>query len=124
MDGFTAKARGDGTPVEPLDGLLAGLRLALGVGDGRADRRSLSGVADWPGTARLAMHHRVGTLFLKALRSNGVAPGGAAVGADLARRHGRDVLRGMRRLDAMRRATAGLAEQRIPALVLKGLPLG
>ena len=124
MGGFTAKARGDGAPVEPLDGLLAGLRLALGVGDDAADRRSLSGVADWPATARLAMHHRVGTLFLKALRSNGVAPGGATVGAELARRRRRDVQRGMRQLDVMRRATAGLAERGIPALVLKGLPLG
>ena len=115
---------GEGAPAGPLDGLLAGLRLALGTGDGPADRRSLAGVTDWPATARLAMRHRVGTLFLKALRSNGVAPGGAAAGADLARRRGRDVLRGMRQLDAMRRATAGLAEQGIPALVLKGLPLG
>ena len=117
-------SRGGGAPVAPLDGLLAGLRLALGAGDGPADRRVLSGVTDWPATARLAMHHRVGTLFLKALRSNGIAPGGAAVGADLARRRGRDVLRGMRQLDAMRRATAGLAEHEIPVLVLKGLPLG
>ena len=124
MRGFTAKARGADAPVAPLDGLLAGLRLALGVGDGPADRRALSGVADWPATARLAMRHQVGTLFLKALRSNEVAPGGAAAAADLARRRGRDVRRGIRQLDAMRRATAGLAEQGIPALVLKGLPLG
>ena len=111
-------------PTAPLDGLLAGLRLALEAGDCATDRRTLSRVADWRATARLAAHHRVATLFLKGLRSAGLAPADTTVGPDLARRRERDVVRGMRQLDAMRRATTGLTARGIPVLVLKGLPLG
>ena len=111
-------------PAAPLDGLLAGLRLAVGAGDGAADRRTLSRVTDWRATAGLAAHHRVASLFLKGLRSGGLAPTDTTAGPDLARRRERDVVRGMRQLDAMQRATAGLAARGIPVLVLKGLPLG
>ena len=115
-------AVGGGTP--PLEGLLAGLRLALGAGNAGEHRDALAGVADWPALASLAAHHRVGTLFLAGLRRGGVRLPGPAVAATLARQRQRDTLRGMRQLDAMERVTAGLAAADIPSLILKGLPLG
>ena len=108
----------------PVDGMLAGLRRALGTGDGAADREVLRGVADWRAVARLATHHRVAALFLQGLRVARTPCPDAAVGRDLASRRQRDVARGLRQLAGMRRAVAGLAAQGIPALVLKGLPLG
>ena len=111
-----------GTP--PLEGLLAGLRLALGAGNAGEQRDALAGVADWPALAGLAGHHRVSTLFLEGLRSGGVRLPDPTAARDLARQRQRDTLRGMRQLDAMERVTAGLAAAGIPSLILKGLPLG
>ena len=108
----------------PVEALLAGLRLTLGTGVPTRDRDTLRGVPDWRAVADLAKHHRVGTLFLQAIRSNGVRVPDAEVERDLAVRRQRNVARGMRQIDGMRRATAGLAAQGIPALILKGLPLG
>ena len=110
--------------MTPLDGLLAGLRLALGTGNTAEHRTALSGVADWPAVAGLAAHHRVGTLFLQGLRTGGVRPPDPAVARALAGKRKRDMLRGMRQLDAMKRVTASLAAAGIPSLILKGLPLG
>ena len=101
----------------PLEGLLAGLRLALGAGNAREHRTALSGVADWPAVAGLAAHHRVGTLFLQGLRNGCVRLPDPAVERNLAQRHKRDALRGMRRSDAMGRVTAGLAARGIPSLI-------
>ena len=111
-----------GTP--PLEGLLAGLRLALGAGNAGEHRDALAGVADWPALAGLAAHHRVGTLFLAGLRRGGVRLPDPTAARALARQRQRDTLRGMRQLDAMERVTAGLAAAGIPSLILKGLPLG
>lgn len=118
----TRAAPGCWTP--PVEGLLAGLRLALGAGNAAEDRDRLSGVADWRAVAGLAAHHRVGTLLLQGLRNGGVRLPDADVERSLARRRQRDIVRGMRQLDAMRRVTARLAAAGIPLLVLKGLPLG
>ena len=109
--------------TRPLDGLLAGLRLALGTGR-RRDGDTLRRVADWQAVARLATYHRVVTLFLNGSRSAGVPLADEAVAADLARRRMRQFARGRRQIEAMRQATASLADRGIPALVLKGLPLG
>ena len=109
---------------QSVEALLAGLRLALGTGSQATDRDALSRVTDWHTVANLATHHRVGTLLLRALRSNGVRVPDAVVERDLVQRRQRDVARGMRQIEAMRRATAGLAARGVPALTLKGLPLG
>lgn len=118
-----ATAAGDGTTT-PLEGVLAGLRLALGAGRAAEHRTALADVTDWPAVADLAAHHRVGTLFLKGLRNAGVRIPDRAVECALMEGRRRDVLRGMRQLDAMRRVTGGLAAHGIPSLTLKGLPLG
>lgn len=118
-----APAAGDGA-IPPLAGLLAGLRLALGAGNMAADRDALSGVADWPALARLAAYHRVSGLFLRGVENGGVQLSDRGVADALARMRRRDVRRGMRQLDVMRRVTAGLDTAGIPSLVLKGLPLG
>ena len=117
-----ATAAGEVTP--PLEGLLAGLRLALGAGNAAEHRTSLFGVADWPALAALAAHHRVGTLFLEGLGKGGVRPPDPAVERALAQQRRQDTLRGMRQLAAMERVTAALAAAGIRSLVLKGLPLG
>ena len=111
-------------PVPPLAGLLAGLRLALGTGAASRNRALLSRVTDWRTVARLAAHHRVSTLLLQGIHAGGIAIPDAAAERDVARRRQRDVLRGMRQIDAMRRVTAGLDGGGIPSLILKGLPLG
>ena len=55
----------DAGVTPPLDGLLAGLRLALGTGDPAADRVLVSRVPDWDAVADLAEHHRVAALLLE-----------------------------------------------------------
>jgi hypothetical protein len=104
--------------------MLAGLRLGLGTGTPAADRERLSRVADWPAVAGLAVHHRVGPLLLRGIRAGGIRVADAAVERDLERRRRNVVLRGVRRLDAMRRAADGLDARGVPWLILKGLPLG
>ena len=110
--------------IQPLAGLLAGLRLALQTANRVGDQDLLCRVADWRAVARLATHHRVAALLLQGLRSNGLQLPDPTAELDLAAQRQRDVLRGMRQLGGMRRAVAGLAVRGIPALVLKGLPLG
>ncbi len=117
------RAPADAEPP-PVEALSAGLRLALATGDATRDRDALSRVADWRAVADLATRHRVVALLLRAVRSCDVPMLDAVVERDLARQRRQGVRRGMRQLAAMRRTTAGLAERGIPALVLKGLPLG
>ena len=109
---------------QSVEALLAALRLALGSGCKARDRDVLSRVTEWRTVVDLARHHRVGTLFLQAIRSNELRLPDPGVERDLALRHQRHVARGMRQLDAMRRVSAGFAAHAIPALTLKGLPLG
>lgn len=112
------------TCVTPaLDGLLCGLRLALGTGDPDADAAALSRVVDWDRLDRLAVYHRVTSLLLE-----GLGPGVERVAGDrfarrLRRRRSRTRIRGLRQLEALAGATAALAGRDIPAIVLKGLPL-
>ena len=113
-----------GGATRPLEGLLAGLRLALGTGNAGEHRAALSGVTDWPAVAGLAARHRVGAQFLQGLGAGGVRIPDPAAERALAERRKRDTLRGMRQLDAMGRVTAALAARSIPSLLLKGLPLG
>ena len=98
----------------PLDALLAGLRFGLGTAAGAADRDPLSRVTDWRAVAGLAAHHRVGALLLRGIRSSRVEIADATVERDLERRRQRNVVRGMRQLDAMRRATAALDAGDVP----------
>ena len=118
----------DGKPetpaTPPLDGLLAGLRLALGAGNAAEQRETLAAVADWPAVARLVAHNRVGTLFLSGIRSGGLDVPDPAVARGLARQRRREVLRGARQLVAMQGAVAALDAAGVPSLILKGLPLG
>ena len=118
------RPRAEGTAGGPLDALLAGLRLALGAGDGPDDRAVLSRVTDWAAVARLASRHRVVTLFLQALRSHRVRVPDGAVDRALEAKARRAAGRGLRQLDATGRAAAALAARGVPVLVLKGLPLG
>ena len=120
---MTPRTPGRG-PTPPLDGLLAGLRLALGAPNAPAHRAALLEVADWPGLESLAAYHRVSGLFLRGTANAGVRLPDRAVAGALTRRRGRDALRGLRQLDAMKRVTAALDAAGIRSLVLKGLPLG
>ena len=111
-------------PVPPLDGLLAGLRLALGTGDPRADAAALSGVADWDAVAGLAAYHRVAPLLVKGLGTGGVRLAGSGIEPRLGRLRGRALIRGLGQLAALKQAAGALAENDLPCIVLKGLPLG
>lgn len=111
-------------PTPPLEGLLAGLRLALGAGDASVQRTALREVGDWPGLETLAAYHRVSGLFLRGAANAGVRVPDRAVADALTQMRQRDAVRGLRQLDAMQRVTAALDAAGIPSLVLKGLPLG
>ena len=119
-----ADAKPAGGPTPPLEGLLAGLRLALGAGTAARQREALAAVADWPAVARLVAHHRVGALFLTGVRSGGLEVPDPVVARGLARQRRREVLRGARQFAAMQRVVAALDGAGVPSLVLKGLPLG
>ena len=109
----------------PLEGLLAGLRLALGAGAGNpeADREALSRIADWSTVAALAERHRVAPLLLQGIRTRAA---GLASGIEprLERIHERNVCHGLARVAALKRATGLLAVADVPCLMLKGLSLG
>ena len=108
----------------PLEGLLAGLRLALGAGDAAEQRVALARVADWPAVAGLVAHHRVGALFLAGVRTGGAEVPDPEVARRLALQRRREVLRGASQYAAMRRVTGALDAAGVPSLILKGLPLG
>jgi len=113
-----------GGPTAPLEGLLAGLRLALGAGNAAEHREALVRVADWPAVSGLVAHHRVGALFLRGMRAGGLEVPDAAVARGLARQRRGEVLRGARQVVAMQRVVGALDAAGVPSLVLKGLPLG
>ncbi|MCY4601814.1 MAG: nucleotidyltransferase family protein, partial [Acidobacteria bacterium] len=108
----------------PLEGLLAGLRLAIGAENASAQRAALLEVGDWPGLEALAAYHRVSSLFLRGVANAGVRLPDQAVADALTRMRQRDAVRGLRQLAAMHRIIAALDAAGIPSLVLKGLPLG
>lgn len=106
----------------PFEGLLAGMRLALGTGEREADVAALDGIADWKAVARLAKSHRVGALMWSGVHAAGRgAPGPDAALGPLRQQ---SIVRGLRQLAGLRQATERLTEHGIPSLVLKGLPLG
>ena len=112
------------TDVTPaLDGLLCGLRLALGTGDPQADAAALSRVDDWDRVARLAAWHRVTTLLLDGLGPEVERIAGPRLARRLCQRRRRVRIRGLRQLDVLADAAGALAESGIPCLVIKGLPL-
>ena len=112
------------TGVTPaLDGLLCGLRLALGTGDPDADTDTLSRVGDWDRVARLAAYHRVTALLLEGLGPEVERIAGSGFAHRLRRRRSRMRIRGLRQLEALADATGALAGRDIPCVVLKGLPL-
>lgn len=110
--------------TRPLDGLLAGLRLALGSGgDPEADTAALSRVADWSAVADLAQQHRVAPLLWKGLRSDPELFAGSGVAARLRWLRARSNIRAFRQLDALKQAAGCLAGNGVPCIVLKGLAL-
>ncbi len=117
----------------PLEGLLAGLRLAVdrvlqqvhgvaGSGSADADAERLSRVSDWDAVAALAGRHGVVGLFLHGLHARPELAGRPAVGA-LRRLRDRRFLRSGRRLRGLQRAAGVLADAGVDHLVLKGVPL-
>ena len=112
-------ARSARTP--PFAGLLAGLRLGMGVGTREADTAALDGVADWNAVAALARRHRVGSLLLRGVSAVADPSPDAKAALEPFRQH--RMRRGLRQLADLREATDRLAASGIPSLVLKGLPL-
>lgn len=113
-----------GGPTPPLEGLLAGLRLALGAGTAVEHHEALTGVADWPAVSGLVAHHRVGALFLNGMRTGGLEAPDPGVARGLVRQRRHEVLAGARQIVAMQRVVGALDAAGVPSLVLKGLPLG
>ena len=107
----------------PLEGLLAGLRLALGAGDPQADAATLSRVGDWDAVAGLAAYHRVSPLLLEGLGPEAERTAGSRAALRLRRRRDRMRIRGLRQREALNDAAGALAERGISCIVLKGLPL-
>ena len=107
----------------PLDGLLAGLRLALGTGEPDADVHALSHVADWNAVAGLARRHGVSSLLLQGLRTRSGLLTASGINVALQGLRNRAVRRGWRQLGGLKQATDCLAAHDVPCLVLKGLPL-
>lgn len=104
------------------DGLFAGLRSALGTGGGEANLAALRRVDDWNAVAGLAQRHRVVSLMLRGLRRAGAScPRTLSALAPLRKRW---AARALGQLAGMRAALSCLGERGIPALVLKGQPLG
>ena len=117
----------------PLEGLLAGLRLAVdrvlrqvhgaaGFGDPAPNAERLSRVSDWDAVAALAGRHGVVGLFLHGLHARPELAGRPAIGA-LRRLRDRCFLRSGRRLRGLQRAAGVLADAGVDRLVLKGVPL-
>ena len=120
--------RGDAprAPVtSPLDGLLAGLRLALfpAAAGTEADVAALSRVAEWHAVAALAERHRVAGVLLGGLRTRPHLLAAAGIEPALRALRDRAVRRGWRQIGALKHATDRLAASDVPCLVLKGLPL-
>lgn len=109
--------------IAPLDGLLAGLRLALGTGDAAADREVLARVDDWKTVAMLSARHRVSLLFLQGMESDPGLLEDTGIAPTLKARRRRMIRRGMEQLAALRQVNSCLDAAGIPHLVLKGLPL-
>jgi len=109
--------------IAPLDGLLAGLRLALGTGDAASDREVLARVEDWKAVATLAERHRVSLLLLQGIESNPELLADTGIEATLKARRRRNIRNGMRQLAALTQASRCLDAAGIPLLILKGLPL-
>ena len=117
----------------PLDGLLAGLRLAVdrvlrevhggaGCGNPDADAERLSRVSDWDAVSALARRHGVVGLFLHGLHARPESAERSAVGA-LQRLRDRWLVCSGRRLRGLQRADDVLADAGVDRLVLKGAPL-
>ena len=110
--------------TRPLDGLLAGLRLALGTGgDPEADTAALSRVADWSAVVDLAERHRVAPLLWKWFRTGAGPLAGSGTGLRLREIQARANVRGFRQLEALKQAAGCLAGNGVPCIVLKGLAL-
>ncbi len=124
-------AHAAGAGAAPLDGLLAGLRLAVGAGgsggdgnggggDGAAD---LDRIEDWSAVLSLARRHGVAGLFHAGIRPHASRFEDAGLERRLEALGRRTVRRGMEQLRGLKLATDALAAAGIPCLVLKGLPL-
>ena len=107
----------------PLDGLRAGLRLAIGAGETDADVAALSRVDDWNTAVALAQRHRVVSLFIKGLRTEPALLADTEIGLQLDALGRRVIRRGMGQLQGLKLATDALVGGDVPYLVLKGLPL-
>lgn len=117
-----ATGRAAAAPQSAFDGMLAGLREALGTGSPEANVAALERVDDWDAVARQAARNRVVSLLLQGLRRSGTAipEAEAALGPLRAAANAR----GLAQLAGMRAAVDCFDKQGIPSLVPKGLPLG
>lgn len=125
-------APGAGAGAAPLDGLLAGLRLAVGAGgsggagggdgDGAA-AADLDRIEDWSAVLALARRHGVAGLFHAGIRPHASRFADAGLERRLEALGRRTTRRGMEQLRGLKLATDALAAAGIPCLVLKGLPL-
>ena len=105
-----------------FNGMLAGLREALGTGEQEANVAAIERVDDWNAVARMAARNRVCSLLRRGLHRSGTAApqAGAALGSLCATANAR----GLSQLAGMRAAVDCLDRQGIPSLAPKGLPLG
>lgn len=121
-----------GRDAVALNGLLAGLRLALdrvlrevhgaeGCGTPDADAELLLGLGDWQGVALLARQHNVAGLFLHGL--DGRPELAEAPVEDLRRFRSQRIIRAARLLRGLHEAANCLGTAGLPAIVLKGAPL-
>ena len=113
-----------GSDVAPLDGLLAGLRLALfGRNASAQAAATLASVENWPAVAELAHCHHVSGLLLQGLRTQPRLLAASDVEPELQAWRKRDVRNCARQFNVLRQALDCFAEQGVRCLVLKGLPL-
>lgn len=117
-----ATGRAAAAPQHAFEGMLAGLREALGTGSPETNVAALKRVDDWDAVARQAARNRVVSLMLRGLRRSGtvIPEAEAALGPLRAAANAR----GLAQLAGMRAAIDCLDGRGIPSLVLKGLPLG
>lgn len=107
--------------TEPLEGLFAALRSALGLGRRESNLATLEGIGDWEAVAGLARRHWVGSLAFRGVCRYG--PPQEAAEAALAPLRRVASVRGLTQLAGLGKALDCMEKHGVPSLVLKGLPL-
>ena len=104
-----------------FDGLLAGLRIALGTGDFESNLSVVEEVKDWTVVAGLARRHRVLSLMMRGLNRADMGESEAVEALRLM--YKTSSIRGLSQLAGLRAVIECLDNHTIPSLVLKGIPL-